>query len=128
MNRINFYILLALNTKTMKFSIEPNSVKYPEVREKLTARFPDYSFDMRGKNLLIAKKTSSVGANIIVRKNKIIVGGNFPTMGGTMLFAVTLVLTGILIPIIVYFAVFHKKFKEIEKEIGDYLQEEFQTV
>ncbi|MFT5860409.1 MAG: hypothetical protein ACI865_002522 [Flavobacteriaceae bacterium] len=112
----------------MKFSIEPKSVQYPEAREKLMARFPDYSFDMRGKNLLIAKKSSSVGANIMIRKNKIIVGGNFPTMGGTMLFALTLILLGVLIPIIVYFAVFNKNMKAMEKEIGDFLQEEYQTV
>jgi hypothetical protein len=112
----------------MKFSITPNSVQYPEVKEKLTARFPDYEFNMCGKNLLIAKKTSSQGANILIRKNKIIVAGNFPTMGGTMLFAVCLIFLGILIPIIIYFAVFHKKFKAIENEIGGYLQEEYQTV
>jgi len=112
----------------MKISIEPNSVNYPELREKLIARFPEYEFNMRSKGLLIVKKSSSVGANIIVRKKKIMVGGNFPTMGGTMLFVVTLVLLGFLIPLIVYFAVFHKKFKEIEKEIGDYIQEEYQTI
>ena len=112
----------------MKIIIDPNSVKYPELREKLIARFPDYEFNMRGKALLIAKKSSAVGANIIVRKNKIIVGGNFPTMGGTFLFVITLVLLGFLIPLIIYFAVFHKKFKAIENEIGAYIQEEYQNI
>lgn len=112
----------------MKFNIEPNSVQYPDLREKLTTRFPEYSFDMRGKNLLIAKKTSAIGANILIRKSKIIVAGNFPTMGGTILFTLTLVLLGFLIPLIVYFTVFHKKMKELEKEIGAYLQEEYQTL
>jgi hypothetical protein len=45
-----------------------------------------------------------------------------------MLFALTLILLGVLIPIIVYFAVFNKNMKAMEKEIGDFLQEEYQTV
>ena len=112
----------------MNINIDPNSVNYPELTEKLIARFPDYEFKMRGKGLLIAKKSSAVGANIIVRKKKIIVGGNFPTMGGTFLFVMTLVLLGFLIPLIIYFSVFHRKFKAIEKEIGTYIQEEYQII
>jgi hypothetical protein len=83
---------------------------------------------MRGKVMLIAKKSSSVGANIIVRKSKILVGGNFPTMGGTFLFVIILVLLGFLIPLIIYFSVFHRKFKAMENEIGAYIQKEYQNI
>ncbi|MFT5778502.1 MAG: hypothetical protein ACI837_001458 [Crocinitomicaceae bacterium] len=131
-SQFNAIILLLpwsdLTLHIMNIPIKPNSVQFPELKEKLTAKFPDYSFNMRGKNLLIAKQSSSAGANILIRKNKIIVGGNFPTMGGTMIFAACMVLGGILIPIIIYFAVFHKKFKAIENEIGAYIQEEYQPV
>ncbi len=121
-------MLYCTNYLSMKIIIDPNSVQYLELKEKLEVRFPEYEFNMRGKGLLIVKKTSSIGANILVRKNKIQVGGNFPTMGGTIMFVLSLVLLGFLIPLIIYFSVFHKKMKAVEKEIGAYIQEEYQTI
>lgn len=112
----------------MKIDIKNTPVSYPELQQKLESRFPNYTFKMRGKQMLIGSQSSTVGANILIRKNKIIVAGNFPTMGGTLLFALSLVLLGILIPLIVYFAAFHSNLKKFEKEIGGYLQEEYSTI
>ena len=109
----------------MKFNITPNSVSYPELQEKLQNKFPEYKFKMRGKQFLIGSKSGTIGANILIRKNKIQVAGNFPTMGGTMIFVFSLLLLGFLIPLIVYFSAFHSKMKAFEKEIGSYLQEEY---
>jgi len=109
----------------MKITISPNSVSYDELKEILEARFPDCSFNMRGKQFLVAKKSSTVGANIVLRKNKIMVAGNFPTIGGTLVFVLSLFLLGFLIPLIIYFAAFHSKMKALEKEIGAFLQENY---
>ena len=109
----------------MKIAITPGSVSYPELEEKLSQQFPAYEFNMRGKQFLVGKKTSTVGTNIVIRKNKLQVVGNFPTVGGAILFSLCLVLLGILIPLIVYFSVFHKKMKAMEAEIGDYLKTEY---
>lgn len=108
----------------MKIDFQPNSISYDELKGKLEAKFPEYKFTMRGKNLLIGSKSNTVGANIAIRKKKIFVAGNFPTLGGSILFAVSIVLLGVLIPLIVYFAAFHSKMKAFEKEIGEYIQEE----
>ncbi len=112
----------------MKINITDGTVNYPELQQKLENRFPNYTFKMRGKQMLIGSASSTVGANILIRKNKIIVAGNFPTLGGTMLFAISLVLLGILIPLIIYFAAFNSGLKKFEKEIGGYLQEEYGTI
>lgn len=111
----------------MRFDITPNSVTYDELQTKLAAKFPEYSFKMRGKQFLVATKSSTVGANIVIRKNKLNVVGNFPTVGGTMIFMLCVVLLGFLIPLIIYFAAFHTKMKALEKEIGAYLQEEYEV-
>ena len=110
----------------MRFNITPNSVTYDELQTKLSAKFPDYTFKMRGKQFLVATKSSTVGANIVIRKGKMNVVGNFPTVGGTMIFMLCVVLLGFLIPLIIYFAAFHTKMKALEKEIGVYLQEEYE--
>ncbi len=110
----------------MKFNITPNTIEYSELQTKLAARFPQYTFKMRGKQFLVASKSSSIGANIVIRKSKLHVVGNFPTIRGSMIFVLSLFLLGILIPLIIYFAAFHSKMKALEKEIGAYLQEEYE--
>lgn len=107
----------------MKISIEENAITADELKTKLEERFPDYEFTQRNKKMLVAKKTKSAGTNIIVYKKRIMVSGNFPTMGGQMIFSLSLVLLGILIPIIVYLTAFRPAHKESEEEIGGYIKE-----
>tara|TARA_R110002096_G_scaffold127069_1_gene274563 strand:- start:297 stop:641 length:345 start_codon:yes stop_codon:yes gene_type:complete len=109
----------------MRFNISPNSVSYDQLKSDLQEKFPEYSFAMRGKQFLVAKKSSTVGANIVIRKNKLMVAGNFPTVGGTVVFILCLFLLGFLIPLIIYLVAFHSKMKKLEKEIGAYLQEKY---
>ncbi len=71
------------------------------------------------------QETGTIGSNVLLKKDKIIVVGNFPSMGLQMLFTLSVVLLGFVIPIIIYFAAFHGKFKALEKEIAEYLQKEY---
>ncbi|GAB4289726.1 MAG: hypothetical protein Kow0068_15290 [Marinilabiliales bacterium] len=107
----------------MKIDITPGAISFEDLKMKLEQRFPDYQFTVRSKNFLVAKKSGTVGANILLRKNKIQVAGNFPTMGGQLLFVLSILALGFLIPLIVYFAAFHGKMKALENEIGAYIQD-----
>ena len=78
----------------MRFNITPGSVDYPEIKAKLEEAFPDYEFFMRGKQYLVCKKSGAIGANIVIRKKKLVVAGNFPSMGAQMLFMLCVVLLG----------------------------------
>ena len=109
----------------MKFKIEPNSIEFEGMKSKLEAKFPDYKFKVRQKNFLVAAKSGTVGTNILLRKNKLIVVGNFPSMGATMIFMLAVIFLGVIIPLIVYLAVFQSKMKKLEKEISGYLAEEY---
>lgn len=107
----------------MKIAIEENAITVDELKTKLEEKFPDYEFNQRNKKMLVAKKTKTAGANILVYKKKIIVGGAFPSMGGQMIFSLSLFLLGILIPIIVYLTAFRPSQKKLENEIGEYVKE-----
>jgi len=110
----------------MKIKIETNSIDYNELKTALEQHFEGtYTFKERSKNFVVASKSKTAGANIMVRKNAVIVGGNFPTMGGQMLFVLTILLLGVLIPLIIYFAAFHKKLKAVENEIGDFIKDQY---
>ncbi len=109
----------------MKVNIKPDSVQFEELKSKLETNFPNYKFKVRTKNFLIGAKTGTIGAAILLKKDRIIVNGNFPSIGGQMLFMLCVVLLGFLIPIIIYFIAFHGKFKAFEKEICDYLATQY---
>lgn len=108
----------------MKFKTSTTPT-FEELRKKLTQRFPEYTLKMEGKKVLFVKKSNTCGVAILIRPNKLILNGNFPSSGTRIIFAVTVVLLGFLIPLIIYFVTFHKKFKELEKEVGDFLQTEY---
>jgi uncharacterized membrane protein (DUF106 family) len=91
----------------------------------LEANFPDYKFKVRQKNFLVAAQSGSIGTNILLRKNRLIVVGNFPTMGGTMLFMLSIILLGVIIPLIIYLVAFQSKMKKLEKEIAAFLAETY---
>ncbi len=109
----------------MKLKTQENSINFEELKSKLKENFPQYEFRERKKNFLVVKKTSTIGTNIILKKNKLFVVGNFPTVVGQMIFSLSIFLLGILIPIIIYFAVFHTKLKSLERELGEFLKQEY---
>lgn len=109
----------------MKITIVENSIDANDLKEKLAAKFPEYKVSFRTKKLINVAKTSSVGAVVMVRKTSLIINGNFPSAGASIIFSLCLVLLGFLIPLIVYFAVYHKKMKAVEKEVVDFVKETY---
>ena len=107
----------------MKIEITENSISFEELKAKIESKFPDYKTNVRSKNFLVVSKSNTVGTNVVLKKKKIFVVGNFPTMIGQIIFVLSLFLLGILIPLIVYFVAFHSKLKGIEKEVAAYVQE-----
>ena len=109
----------------MRIDITPGSVEYPAMQAKLQEAFPQYEFFMRGKQYLVCKKSGSIGANIVIRKKRLLVAGNFPSMGAQMVFILCILLLGVLIPFIIYLAAFQSKMKKLEKEVGAFLEKEY---
>ncbi len=109
----------------MKILTNENSVTIENLKSKLVESFPNYKFVDSRKNMFIASKSNTTGANVILRKKRILIEGNFPTLGGRIIFALSVVLLGIFIPLIIYLAVFYSKFSKFEKELGAVVQKEF---
>ncbi len=109
----------------MKIKIPENQITFEQLKADVESQFPQYTFRVKTKNFIVARKNVSTGANILLKKSKIIVNGAFPTMGGTMLFVLCIFLFGFLIPLIVYLIVFQKNQKMLESEIGAFLQQKY---
>jgi len=109
----------------MRIKIEPNSVKIDDLKKALETALPHYKISLRNKNIIVVQKSDTIGATILVGSKALIVNGNFPTMAGSLIFALCCVLLGILIPLIVYFSAFHGKMKVVEKEVISFVQLEY---
>jgi len=112
----------------MKIKIEQNSVSFEELKVALVNKFPDVELMERGSNFIVANRGMLVGCNIVLRRNKIVVVGNFPKQSQQMLFTFAVVMLGFIIPLIIYFVTYHQKFKKFETEIGEFLKSKYQNV
>ena len=108
----------------MKINIPEGSVTMADLKSKVAGNFPNYKVKDFNKSIFIVAKTNAIAVNVIVKKNRINVVGNFPTMGGRLLFALSIVLLGFLLPLIIYLSVFLPKFSKLEKEVTGYIKQE----
>ena len=96
-----------------------------QVRESVTQQFPQYQVSMRTPAIMVVKKSGAAAALVVVRKNKIIVNEGFASMGGQLVFTLSMLLLGILIPLIIYFTTFYPKQKAVVREVAGHLTTQF---
>jgi len=110
----------------MKIKIKENSVSLNELKRDLEEQFGDiYKIKKFSKNRITMAKGKITGAIVTLRKNEIIVVGNFPNPVFYGIFVFTMVLGGILIPFAIYLIFFHKKMDQCGKEVATYVQENY---
>lgn len=93
-----------------------------QLHQALSQSLPQYKYTMRTKSILVAAKSATVGANVVVGKKAINVVGTFPSMGAMMVFVLCLVCLGFLIPLIIYMIAWYSPQKAVEKEVAATLQ------
>lgn len=107
----------------MKIKIQENAIKIDELKHKLTERFSGkYDVSARGKNMLVVAQSNTIGASVIPLRKSIAVNGNFSTMKAQIVFTILIVALGILLPLIVYFLVYHKKMKAVETDVAEFIK------
>ena len=96
-----------------------------QVKESLVQQFPNYQVSNRTSSILVVKKSGTAAALVVVGKQKLTINEGFPSMGGQMLFVLCMLLLGIIIPVIVYFAAFFPAQKAVRNEVANHLQQAF---
>lgn len=109
----------------MKITIAENSIDINELKGKLETKFPQFKHSFRNKLIINIAQTSIVGCTVMVHKKKLLINGNFPSMTSQIVFTICLILLGVIIPLIIYFAVFHKKMKAVENEVAAFIKSEY---
>ena len=106
----------------MKLKIKENAIDPVELRNTLDDQFIDlYSVSAKVPTVIFIAKNKLVGAKAIVRKNSLIVQADIPNM----LFFLSLVFLGVLLPLLLYFVFLHKKLKRVEKEVADFIKKNY---
>lgn len=97
-----------------------------ELKPKLEAAFPDYKISFRGAKVLVIGHGKIAGAMVVGEKKKFArVQEAFPTMGGQMLFALSLVVLGVFIPFIVFMTSMKPKQVKLRNEVADFIRAEY---
>lgn len=100
-------------------------VSLEELKSKLEQQFPNYQYSWRGKSILIVKKSGTAAALVLAGRDKVTVNEGFPSMGGQLLFVLSMLLLGILIPLIIYFAAFFPAQKAVRNEVAEFVKKEY---
>lgn len=112
----------------MRLNIHENSISIDELKNVLQDEFGmKYQVKTRQKGMLAVAKSKTISALIVVTKKKLIINGGFPSLASHIIFTLAFILLGIIVPLIIYYFVFHKKMKKIENEVGDFLKEKYKT-
>jgi hypothetical protein len=99
-----------------------------ELKPKLEAEFPEYNVKFRGPKILVISQGKVAGAMIVGEKQKFVrLQEAFPTMGGQMLFTLSVLLLGILIPFIVFLTAIKPKQVKIRDAVANFIREEYGT-
>ena len=100
----------------------PQPIDPDFLMSQLQQALPHYKFTKRTKKILVAEKTSAVGANIVIGKNKITTAGNFPNMGLQVAFVLAILFLGVLIPLLIWAIALYPKQRASAEEVGAVLQ------
>lgn len=102
-----------------------NPINVDEIKAKLEANFPDYEVSYQTKSIIKVKASATNAAVVNVGNKNIKIFGDFGTIGARLVFVLSLFLLGVLIPLIIYLAVFMSKQNKMRDEVAAYLKQEF---
>lgn len=72
-----------------------------QIKQTLEQRLPQFKYSFRG-NIIVCEKSSFIGAMVVPKKDGVVINGNFPTMGATLVYVILLFGTGILIGLLIW--------------------------
>nr|WP_294858414.1 hypothetical protein [uncultured Fluviicola sp.] len=111
----------------MKVNVE-RPYTLAELKPQLEAAFPEYQVKFRGPKVLIIGEGKIAGAQILGEKKGFVrLTEAFPTMGGQMLFALSIVLLGVFIPFIVFLTSMKPKQVKVRDAVANFIRKEYGT-
>ncbi|MEA3448291.1 MAG: hypothetical protein U9Q98_07580 [Bacteroidota bacterium] len=108
----------------MKLKQSGNKLSVKQLEEAIKRAHPHIAIKRRSGSLTTVKKNKAIGTEVYAGKNNIHIKAAWASPGARILFWISLILLGIIIPLIIYLTCFRPKMKRLEKQIGKTIAEE----
>ena len=105
----------------LKMAQPPNK---EQVKQCLEARLPQYKYSFRAGRMVDVQKSFLIGATVTPRKDGLIINGNFPSMGASLLWVVIIFGSGILIGLILWLALWKGGQDKVRDEVANAFKNE----
>lgn len=103
--------------------IKDTDKKISDLKQLFAESLPEYRILKRTKRYFVVMKSPSVGCNVVVKRNRIVVSETFPTRWAQLLFIFTIFILGVIIPLALYYIFFYKRLMKFEKEVHEFISE-----
>lgn len=97
----------------MRVKIDPNSITAETLQTQLTAQFPTWKFKKKGSKRILAANDKNVGVYIKVRKSAVILESRFAKTGHQVVFVISMIAAGVIVPGLIYLIIFGKRMKRM---------------
>jgi len=96
-------------------------INIDELYEKLKTQFPNYEVSYLQKKIIKIKKSASTAAIINMRGKNMKIFGDFGTTGARVLFTLSMLALGIIIPLIIFLIAFMPKQNKMRNEAANFI-------
>jgi hypothetical protein len=109
----------------MKIQLTGPAPSLSDLQAELQKAFPQYGYTPRMNRMLLVSESTIAGTNVVPKKDKIVVVGNFGTVGMQMAWGLMVVGLGILLPLIIWLVAWKPKQDRLAKELTDHLKQAY---
>ncbi len=109
----------------MKIHINPEAVDFENLKHHLVNEFPRIRFWELPNNFILAEKNNLVGCYIVKKKKSIRIISGFPCMRANIIAIIIVVLGGFIVPLALYFTIFHPKQSKLKRQLGETIAQKY---
>jgi hypothetical protein len=115
---------LSEKLSVMKLNQSENKLTIKQLEEAIKRDHTHLTIKRRSGSLTTVKKNKAIGTEVYAGKNNIYIKPAWASPGARILFWISLIILGIIIPLIIYLTCFRPKMKRLEKQVGKTIAEE----
>jgi hypothetical protein len=105
----------------LKMAQPPNK---EQVKQFLETRLPQYKYAFRAGRMVDVQKSFLIGATVTPRKDGLIINGNFPSMGASLLWVVIIFGSGVLIGLILWLVLWKGNQDKVRDDVANAFKNE----
>ncbi len=105
----------------LKMAQPPNK---EQVKQFLEARLPQYKYSFRAGRMVDVQKSFLIGATVTPKKDGLVINGNFPSVGASLVWVLIIFGTGVLIGLILWLALWKGAQDKVRDEVANAFKNE----